>query len=161
MSGYRISGLNPSEFSHLYGLDEESLRAGGALRVKADKRPGYPCRITLTDAEPGSDLLLLNYLHQDADTPYRSSHAIFVKEHADSCAIFENEIPEQLAIRLLSVRAFDDDGMMIDADVVEGDALEALIGQFFADLKVRYLHVHNARRGCYAARVDRIAPANI
>ena len=64
-------------------------------------------------------------------------------------------IPEQLAIRLLSVRAFDGDGMMIDADVVEGTGLEPLIERMFADGRVAYLHVHNARRGCFAARVDR------
>ena len=118
-------------------------------------RPGFPCRVTLEDAAPGETLLLLNYEHLPDASPYRSRHAIFVREGAETPALYMDEIPELLATRLLSVRAFDRDAMMTNADVVEGKALGPLIKTMFADPAVAFLHVHNAKRGCFAARVDR------
>lgn len=156
MSGYAITGLDPAPFRALYGLTDEALGARGVIRMRSDKPVGFPCRITLMDVELGGDVLLLNYEHQDADTPYRARHAIFIREGAETAARFENAVPEQLAIRLLSVRAFDAAGMMTDADVVEGRDLEPLIERMFGDDVVAYLHVHNAKPGCFAARVDRL-----
>lgn len=152
---YVISGIDPAPFRHLYGLTDADLAAQGVVRMVADARPGYPCRVTLEDAKPGDAVLLVNYEHLPVDTPYRSRHAIFVADGAEQAARYEGAIPEQLRIRLLSVRAFDADGMMIDAEVLEGSGLEAGIKRLFADPRAAYLHVHNARRGCFAARVDR------
>ena len=152
---YLITGLDPAPFRRLYGLSDEALAAEQVVRMTADSKPGFPCRVTLEDAEPGEALLLLNYEHLPDASPYRSRHAIFVREGAGTPARFEDEIPEKLAIRLLSVRAFDAQAMMTDAEVVEGNALEPLIERMFADPAVAFLHVHNARRGCFAARVDR------
>ena len=155
MTGYRISGLPLRDFEPLFGLDDETLKARGALRVVADTKPGFPCRVTLEDAEPGETLILVNYQHQGASTPYRSSHAIFVREAARAEVVFDNEVPPLLASRLLSVRAFDQEGMMLDADCIDGAELEPLIARMLDDPKAAYLHVHNARRGCFAARVER------
>lgn len=152
---YVIQGLDPAPFRHLYGLADSDLAAQGVVRMIADAKPGYPCRVTLEDAEPGDAVLLVNHEHLPVDTPYRSRHAIFVADGAEQAARYEDAIPEQLRIRLLSVRAFDADGMMIDAEVLEGSGLEAEIDRLFADPRAVYLHVHNARRGCFAARVDR------
>jgi hypothetical protein len=99
--------------------------------------------------------LLLPLTHLDVDTPYRAGGPIFVREAASASAVFRNEIPEQQRSRLLSVRAYDAGGWMRDAEVDEGVRLDALIARFFADPQVAYLHVHNARRGCYACRIDR------
>ena len=154
MTGYRISGLPLGDFEPLFGLDDEALSARNAVRVTADSKPGFPCRVTLEDAEPGETLILLNYEHQPAATPYRSGHAIFVREAAQAEAVFENEVPPLLSSRLLSVRAFDAAGMMVDADCVEGADLERLIERLLGDPGTAYLHVHNARRGCFAARID-------
>ncbi|WP_106639704.1 DUF1203 domain-containing protein [Allosphingosinicella vermicomposti] len=156
MTGYRISGLPLADFQPLFGLSDEALKARGVLRMVADSKPGFPCRITLEDAEPGETLLLLNHEHQGADTPYRSRHAIFVRENAREPALFENEVPAVLGIRLLSIRAFDAMHMMVDAECVEGAELEPLIERMFGNPHVSYLHIHNARRGCFAARADRI-----
>ena len=152
---YVISGLPLQPFQPLFGLDDATLRERGVVRVVADASPGYPCRITLQDAEPGERLLLLPWKHLDADTPYRAGGPIFVREAASASAVFRNEIPEQQRSRLLSVRAYDADGWMRDAEVDEGVRLDALIARFFTDPQVAYLHVHNARRGCYACRIDR------
>ncbi|MDP1736384.1 MAG: DUF1203 domain-containing protein [Caulobacter sp.] len=150
-----ITGLPVEPFSPLFGLDEAALTAAGAIRYVADSKPGFPCRITLEDAEPGETLLLLNHEHLAVDTPYRSTHAIFVRETAATPARFEDEVPASLAGRLLSVRAYDARGMMIDAEVLEGRELAPLIERFFDNPSVAWLHAHNARRGCFAARIDR------
>ncbi|HYE45387.1 MAG TPA: DUF1203 domain-containing protein [Caulobacter sp.] len=152
---FRVTGLSAELFSPLFGLPDEVLAARGVVRHTVETRPAAPCRITLDDAEVGETVLLLNYEHQDADTPYRSRHAIFVREAAGEAAVFENEMPPALARRLLSVRAFDADHMMIDAEVVEGAEAEPLIDRLLADDRCAYLHAHFARRGCFAARIDR------
>lgn len=152
---YVITGLDPAPFRHLYGLPDAGLASVGAVRMIADARPGFPCRVTLEDVEPGAAVLLVNHEHLAVGTPYRSRHAIFVAEGAVRAARYDGAIPEQLRIRLLSVRAFDADGMMIDAEVLEGAGLDVQIERMFTDPRAAYLHVHNARRGCFAARVDR------
>ena len=152
---YQISSLNSGDFSHLFDLDEDALRKQNVERMTVTEKPGFPCRATLEDAEIGESVLLLNYEHQPASSPYRSSHAIFVRESASGSARFDNEVPQQLLIRNLSVRSFDAAGMMVDADTCSGEDLEAMIQRFFADAAADYIHVHTAARGCYLARVDR------
>lgn len=152
---FRISGLSPLPFQHLYGLPDAELRKLGVLRYRVDAKPGFPDRITLEDAEPGQAVLLLNHVCQAADTPYRASHAIFIREGATQQYDAVDQVPASLRIRLLSLRAYDENGMMLDADVVEGTAIETVITRLFDDATVSYIHVHNARRGCYAGRIDR------
>lgn len=152
---YVISGLPMQQFQSLFGLDDAELRERGVVRMTVDSSPGFPCRISLEDAQAGESVLLLPWQHLDADTPYRAGGPIFVRETAREHARIRNAIPEQQYSRLLSVRAYDAEGWMLDAEVVEGALLEALIARFFGNARVGYLHVHNARRGCYACRVDR------
>lgn len=151
---FRITGLPAEPFAELFALSDQALAERLAMRVVADQPHGYPCRISLTDAEPGQELILLNYEHQAADTPFRSTHAIYIREGERQYDRVD-EVPDQLRRRLLSVRGFDERGMLRDADVAQGTALEALIDKLFADQAVAYLHIHMARPGCYAARVDR------
>ncbi len=152
---YVINGLPMQPFQALFGLDEAALGEHGVIRMQADGKPGYPCRITLQDAEPGESLLLLPWTHLDVHTPYRASGPIFVRESATETGVFQKTIPEQQRTRLLSVRAYDATGWMLGADVVEGNVLEACIERFFANPQADFLHAHNARQGCYACRVDR------
>ncbi len=153
--GFQVSALSIDQFSHLFGQDGEVLAQSRVQRVIADDCPGYPCRVSLQDAAIGESMLLMNYEHQSAASPYRSSHAIYVREFASQARPGKNEIPESLRIRLLSVRSFDNSGMMLEADVIDGRRLERLIDQLFDNDAVDYLHVHSAKRGCYAARVER------
>lgn len=150
-----VTGLPLEPFAPLFGLDEPALFAAGAIRYTADTKPGFPCRITLEDAEPGETVLLLNHEHHDAATPYRSRHAIFVREGAVAPARVENALPAAFFGRLLAIRAYDSDGMMIDAEIIEGAEAIPLIERFLDNPKAAYLHAHNARRGCFAARIDR------
>lgn len=152
---FRITGLSPEPFLHLFGLPDAELQRHGAQRCHVDQPHGFPDRIELRDCAPGESVLLLNYMHQPADTPYRSSHAIFVREGATAAYDAVDTVPPVLQSRLLSLRAFDAAHGMVDADVVDGAALQPLIGRFLADPGVQYLHAHFARRGCFAARIDR------
>jgi hypothetical protein len=152
---YRITGLSPEPFRALFKLDDDALRARNMQRVVADTKPGFPCRVCLEDAQPGETLLLLSWKHLDVATPYRSEGPIFVREGMHDAYDVRNAIPEQQRSRLLSVRAYDAQGWMHDAEVVEGAHLEALIDRFLADPRTAFLHAHNARRGCYACRIDR------
>ncbi len=64
-------------------------------------------------------------------------------------------LPPYLTLRPLSVRAYDDAGEMVDAEVIAGTEAEPLIRRLLAQDGVAFLHIHFARRGCYACRVDR------
>ena len=152
---FRYIGLSPEPFATLLALNDEELHARGMRRMIADEKPGLPCRVTLDDAEPGERVLLVPFEHQPAHSPYRASGPIFVRENASVPYDHVGEVPPALRVRLLSVRAYAEDGMMVDADITEGRTLEPLLERLFADPRVAYAHVHNARRGCYAARVER------
>ncbi|HEV7432073.1 MAG TPA: DUF1203 domain-containing protein [Steroidobacteraceae bacterium] len=153
---FRIQGLPVAAFAPLFGMGEAELSSRGVVRRVADKRPGFPCRVSLRDAQPGESVLLLNYEHLPVSGPYRSRHAVYVREYAHEYIPEVNEIPEVISSRLLSVRAFDASGMMVDADVVAGDALAPVLDCLLADPEVAYLHLHNAKPGCFAARVVRV-----
>mgnify|MGYP001806251758 CR=1 FL=1 len=152
---FRITGLKPDAFIPLYGLSDADLAARGVLRKKVDSDPGFPDRIELRDIPVGGYALLLNYMHQPADTPFRATHAIFVREGATHTYDRVDDVPDVMRRRLLSLRAFDAAGMMIAADVTEGASLDDLIARLFADSNAAYLHAHYARQGCFAARIDR------
>jgi len=152
---YRITGLAAEPFRPLFQLSDEELGERGARRTIADEKPGFPCRVSLTDAEPGEQLILLSYDHLPVHSPYRARGPIFVREAATRAFDHTNKLPEVFQGRLLSVRAYDADGMMVDADVIEGVDAESLIERFLAHGDVDMLHVHYARRGCYACRVER------
>lgn len=153
---FTVTGLAAEDYRPLFALSNEALAERGISRVVADAPQGYPCRISLADARPGETLLLLNYEHQPADTPFRSRHAIFVGEGSGETASYVDELPPSLAARaFLSLRAFDAEGMMVDgvlsptAEAVS--AIEALLGR----PETAYIHAHYPGRGCYAARIDR------
>jgi len=152
---FRITGLPAENFAHLFALSDQELAAHEAVRRIADERtPGYPCRISLTDSKPGDELLLVNYEHHPVSSPYRMRFAVYVRQGEQTYDAV-NEIPEQLRIRTLAVRAFDQKAMMVGWELVDGRQLEAAIERLFADSRAAYLHIHYAAPGCYAARIDR------
>ena len=152
---YRISGLSRSAFDHLIGAAEADLARHNALRMTATRPQSAPYRITLQDAEPGEMLILVNHTSHDVANPYRASHAIFVREAAQASATFVDEVPPVFVPRILSLRAFDGAGMMIDAMLTQPGGAEDGIGQLLANPATAYIHAHNATRGCFSARIDR------
>jgi len=157
---FRISGLPAEPFLPFFGMTDDELLAHGARRVIAtpDMLPIMPpCRVSLRDAEPGEVSILLHYPHHVSPaSPYRAGGPIYVREGVRETASFINHVPAQQRIRLLSVRAYDEAGIMVDADVTEGTELEAVIERMFCRDDVAFLHAHNAKRGCYSCRIDRV-----
>lgn len=153
---YVIEGLSPEPFRPFFALDDKALAERLARRVICDASPGYPCRVSLADAELGETLVLVNWQHQPAPCPYRASHAIYVREDATRAARFVGEVPPVLARRTLSLRAYDAEGEMIDAAVLEGNKLDKRVREWFSREGVTELHAHNAAPGCFAARIARL-----
>jgi hypothetical protein len=149
---FRIEALDAAAFAPLFDLDDAALAARHAQIVIADSSPGFPCRVSLQDAAIGERLLLINHEHLGGATPYRSRHAIFVREHAETAAVAVGSVPESLQRRLLSLRAFDAAQRMVEADVVEGRDCVALLQAMLARPDTRCVHLHTARQGCYLAR---------
>ena len=152
---FRLVALPFDLFELLRSLGDAELRARGVQRMRADEKPGFPCRVSLADAEVGEEVWLLPFAHHDVASPYRSSGPIFVRVDAVAARPGVNEVPAMIRTRLLSIRAYDADGTLIDSQVAEGRELEAHIERAFSDPRVAYLHLHNARPGCFNCRVER------
>jgi hypothetical protein len=152
---FQFMAVPSGNFARLMQQTDAQLQAAGARRMIADAKPGYPCRVSLVDAEIGETVLLIPYLHHDVSSPYRASGPIFVRSGAATAHPAAGEVPAMLGHRLLSVRAYDRMAMMVGAEVVQGAGLETAIRGLFADERVIYLHVHNAGPGCYNCRVVR------
>jgi hypothetical protein len=152
---FQVHALSYAPFARFFELTDAELRQAGAARVSVNAKPGFPCRVSLADAEPGETAILVNFEHQPENTPYRASHAIFVRENAQQAFPEAGEVPGVLASRLISVRGFDRRHYMIAADVVEGSTLHEAIPQMLGNPDVSYLHLHNAKPGCFAASVTR------
>ena len=154
-SAFRVVGLPIEPFVPLFSLSDAELAKHDARRYVADHKPGFPCRVSLVDAEPDERVILLPFAHHACKSPYQSSGPIFVREQARPAILKVGELPQVVRGRLLSIRGYDADGLMVDADVAEGSELERHIQRFFADSRIAYLHLHNARPGCYSCRVER------
>jgi hypothetical protein len=152
---FQITALPIEKFSSLLKQSDAELRALGARRMVAEKKPGFPCRVSLVDAEPGEEVLLLPFTHHDVSNPYRADGPIFVRVKAQTGRLAVNEVPAMIRTRLLSLRGYDAGGMMLISEVLDGTELEKHLTRFFADASVEYIHIHNARPGCYNCRVDR------
>ncbi len=152
---FTIAGLNPEEFQPLFSLTNDELEHRGIMRMVASAKPGYPCRVTLEDAEPGESVLLLNYESHKTPTPYRSSYAIYVRENARAAKSYIGELPPVFIGRPMALRIFDKDGMLISADLDTAGELTTKIKKAFENPSAAYIHAHNAMHGCFAAEIRR------
>jgi len=152
---FRALGLPLSPFEPLFALSDAELARRGMTRVIAGEKPGFPCRASLEDAEPGERVILLPFEHQPAHSPYRASGPIFVREAARETFDRIDVVPPVLRGRMLSLRGYDNADCIVEADVVSGDLVEEAITRFFARDDVAYIHIHNAKRGCFACRIGR------
>ena len=151
---YRITGLDPTPYRHLFGLSDADLERQGVVRMTVTD-PTFPCRVSLTDRAIGEKVLLLNHLSHDVANPYRASHAIFVTETEQEPAEYVDEIPPVFVPRVLSLRGFDKDGMMADALLTQPGEADAGIRKLFANPAIETIHAHNAGRGCFSAKIER------
>lgn len=153
--GFQIQSLAAENFEHLFALTDAELAQQQACKMVVTENPGAPCRVSLVDAEVGETVILTHFTHQPADTPYHASHAVYVREGVSARTIAENEVPKVLRSRLISIRSFDEDHMMVGGDVAPGEDLAAALTAAFENDAVSYIHLHFAQRGCFAASVSR------
>lgn len=152
---FQIRGLEAEPFAPLFQLSDAALGAMGAKRVHADEADAYPCRVSLTRVAVGEELLLLNHAHQTTPTsPYRAAGPIFVSRSART-GTYRGELAPMLRDRLLSLRAYDGNAFIVDAEVAEGAEVLRVIERFFTEPEVAHIDAHFARRGCFAARIER------
>jgi hypothetical protein len=152
---YRITGIDPAPYRHLYGLSDEELASRGIVRMAVNEKPSFPCRVSLTDRDLGESVLLLNHVSHDVANPYRASHAIFVTEGAEQAAEFVDRVPPVFEPRVLSLRGFDREGMMEEAILTQPGEADAGIRKLFENSAIETIHAHNAARGCFSAKIER------
>lgn len=124
--------------------------------MTVDECPGFPCRVSLEDAKIGEEVILLPYQHHKTNSPYQASGPIFVRKIAKTSSLDINEIPKMLTHRLLSLRGYDRNGIMKEASVTEGNFLKEQIMKIFENKEIVYIHIHNAKPGCYNCLVERV-----
>lgn len=152
-----IEGLDPAPFAPLFALTDEELAGRGIRRVFASENPGinYPCRVSLDYPAAGEELLLLNYRHLDAPgSPYRAEGPVFVRRAGRRYAR-SGVYPPIAMQRMMSLRAYDAEGMMLEADVAEKDGLKVLVAEWLARPEIAHVDVHSMRRGCFFCRIER------
>jgi hypothetical protein len=159
MAGFQLVGLDHSRFEPLFELDDAELAKAGIMRRVVDASPGFPCRVSLEDAAVGEDVLLLSWLHQPTTSPYRASGPIFVRRGARQARLPPGVVPAYVSSRLISLRAYDAEDLMIAAEVCEGVEVAARLAAQLADPAVAYIHLHNARRGCFSCLAQRVPDA--
>ena len=155
MASFVLHALGATPFDALFQLDDTALAARQMARVTANATAGFPCRVSLVDADVGDELLLLSYLHQPADSPYRASGPIFVKRGARRAALAPDEVPAQVQRRLMSLRAYNAADRIVAAEICDGRYVADWLQHAFDDAAIAYVHLHFARYGCYACRAER------
>lgn len=151
---YRIEGLAPAAFESLFSMTEGELAERNVVRVTADSASGYPCRVSLENAEPGEELVLLNHVSHDVSTPFRTAYAIYVRKGAEP-ASYTDEAPAMLDTRTLGLRGFDDTGMLRGALLALPGEADTRIRELFDRDEIATIHAHNAAYGCFLARIER------
>jgi len=154
-SDFKFNALNSESFSKYFDMSSADLKLLGAYTFTAEKSACYPCRVSLVDAKVGETVLAIAYEHHSASGPYRSSGPVFVRKNAKTVALGKNTIPGMLAFRTLSVRGYNTESLMIEADTIAGEELEATLADQFTNDSVEYIHIHNAGPGCFNCSVTR------
>lgn len=93
---FRLEPLPIEDFLPLFKLSDEELHKRSAKWSVTDTKPGYPCRVTLADAEVGERVLATPFIHHDAQSPYRASGPVFVRENAQAADL---AVPARLTTR--------------------------------------------------------------
>lgn len=156
MSNFKFIALDHLEFDFLNDFSEQDLSKQDIIKMTVDKYPGFPCRITLEDAEVGEEVFLLNYNYHSTESPYKATGPIFIRKNKTTRDYQANVVPKMFLHRLLSLRAYDENGMMRLADIFEGNILKDKIEETFNDKNIAYLHIHNAKPGCFNSVVVKV-----
>ncbi len=156
MHNFQVEAISQASVQHFFQMNDQELARHGAKRMRADAKPGYPCRLSLADAEIGDEVILLPFTHHATASPYQASGPIFICQNAKPAQLQVNEIPTMLQHRFLSLRAYDARAMMIAASTTKGNQLARAIQDLFDNSAIQYIQVHNAGPGCYNCNIVRL-----
>jgi hypothetical protein len=154
-TNFKIAAID-NNFNQLFNLSDEVLEEMSILKMIVDEKPGYPCRVTLEDAEIGEEVLLLSFEYHETQSPYKASGPIFIRKNSEKVSLKENEIPEMLFQRQQTLRMYDNNGIMIDAKSPKSINIRKEIELGFSNINVSYIQIHNTNPGCYNCQVNRV-----
>lgn len=128
---------------------------GNRLTVVESPEGGAPCRHCLRVSTDGERLILFAHRPFDGDGPYAEVGPVFI--HADACARYAATtiFPPAFAERTLTLRAYDDRGLIASAEVAPPGARDDVLARMFENERVRFVHVRNPAWGCYDFAVER------
>lgn len=152
---FHINPVQKDQIDHWFSRSDEELKNANARWVKASSSPGFPCRVSLEDAQPGERVLLFPYRHLDVGTPYAGEGPIYVRENARQAALDQNQLPAFFAHRQLSLRGYSSKGFLQDARVCDGETVSHHIESLFANQQIATIHIHFAAPGCFCCSVER------
>ena len=152
---YSIKGLNPQDFTPFFALSDAALRGHRARRVTATANRGFPCRVSLRDANEGDSLLLIHHVNHDVDTPFRNAYAIYIRADAHEPGYFVDEVPPVMESRTMALRGYSSTGLLEEADIAIPGQADETIRHMLENTQIAYIDAHNAAPGCFAARVTR------
>jgi len=122
-----VKALDHNLFAKYFAMSSAELESCGAYLFVADKNPFYPCRVSLQDAKIGETVLAIRYEHHPVKGPYGSTGPIFIRKGVKTVRPETNEVPAMLRHRLLSVRGYNSESLMIEGDAVAGEELETVV----------------------------------
>mgnify|MGYP000075082477 CR=1 FL=1 len=153
---FKISPIG-NTYNQLFELTTEELAEKNMVKMLVDATPGFPCRVSLEDAEIGEEVLLLPLEYHKTTSPYKASGPVFIRKNAVKADLAVNEIPVMLYKRQQTLRVYNTNGMMIAAKSPSTDALRKEIKTLFKNPKASYIQIHNTNPGCYNCQINRIA----
>ena len=153
---FLITALGHESFESMFKLSDKELSELGGMKMIVDEKPGFPCRVSLEDANIGEEVILVPFEHHKTNSPYQAKGPIFVRKGQKQRKLEVNEIPKMLEHRLLSFRGYDNDGIMKSAKTESGKDSLRIIREIFGEKSIEYIQIHNSSPGCYNCQVNRI-----
>ncbi len=153
---FQIRGLDHKLFEPMFAMKDEELLKIGGLKMIVDENPGYPCRVSLEDANVGEEVILVPFEHHKTNSPYQAKGPIFIRKGVNQNEFDINEIPKMLKHRLLSFRGYDTGGIMRSAKTGEGENSKSIVEEMFMMNEIKYIHIHNSSPGCFNCEVNRV-----
>lgn len=147
---WKIKSIDLEICKRYFSASAEELAKNNAKIITVKEKLTAPCRLSLKDLEPGDKAILLNYEHYNVNSPYKSIGPVFVGLNSQQVSLKNNSLPEIiLPERRFSIRSYDENFMMIFAEIVLGKDVHNYISEHLKNTKIKYMQVHFAAPGCW------------
>jgi hypothetical protein len=152
---YRVLPFPPEVASHARATRSDSFGHAGLRPIRVDESPGYPCRVCLREAAVGDEVFLIAHRASPVEHPHSVVGPVYVHAHACVPWAAAGSLPPIVSTRSMALRAYDAAGDLVACDLAEGPQLDAAIARLFEDSRAAAVHLHFARAGCFACRLER------